>query len=121
MSVTVLARELVALMQDKFGIFVDNLLHSIGDELVVGFELLANEAFLIEEARDDSPAVFLGDLVVELLVFFIDIRFIFFTFIAFINIRTGVVCRITKHASPCQLQSPRVQLITARNQTVELN
>ena len=54
-----MTRVLVGLIQDEVCIFFDQLLHAILYKFIEGVELLSDQPFLLKEARDDSPAVFL--------------------------------------------------------------
>lgn len=50
------------------GGLVDDLLHSVLNELVEGVELLADQALLFEVGGDDGPGVFLSDFLVVVVV-----------------------------------------------------
>ena len=45
--------------QRELAALVDDLLHRGVDELIEGVELLADEALVLEEGRDDGPGVLL--------------------------------------------------------------
>ena len=57
---------LVALVKNEVRVLVHKLLHRILYELVERVELLPDETFLLEEAGDHRPAIFLRDLFVFL-------------------------------------------------------
>ena len=49
-------------LQDELGVLVDQLLHGVLDELIERVQLLAHQAFLLEERRNHLPAILLRDL-----------------------------------------------------------
>jgi hypothetical protein len=63
-----MARVLVSLVQDELWVLFNELLHAILYKLVEGVELLSDKPLLLEEAGDDSPAIFLGDVFIVLVV-----------------------------------------------------
>ena len=64
---------LVALVKNEVRVLVHKLLHRILYELVERVELLPDETFLLEEAGDHRPAVFLSNWRKVLIVFFLSI------------------------------------------------
>jgi len=65
--IRVMTRVLVSLVQDEVWVLFDQFLHAILHKLIERVELLSDQPLLHEEAGDDTPAIFLCDVLIILI------------------------------------------------------